>query len=108
MAVCGAVRSAGFPLDVMAALLAATVDFSSDFFFFFFRGVAVSPAPGVDAAVAFWLPWWVFDERPGFGDAASEEFDGPSSAAAIAGLLAIAAPIPSATANPATLPMNRP
>jgi hypothetical protein len=38
----------------------------------------------------------------------SDELDSPSSAAAIAGLLAIAAPIPSATAKPPTLPMNRP
>ena len=32
----------------------------------------------------------------------------PSSAAAMPGLLAIATPIPSATASPPTLPMNRP
>ena len=38
----------------------------------------------------------------------SEELDASSSAAAMAGLLAIAAPIPSATASPPTLPMNRP
>jgi hypothetical protein len=38
----------------------------------------------------------------------SEELDAPSSAAAMAGLLTIAAPIPSATASPPTLPMNRP
>jgi hypothetical protein len=38
----------------------------------------------------------------------AEALDLPSSAPAMAGLLAIAAPIPSATANPPTLPMNRP
>jgi hypothetical protein len=38
----------------------------------------------------------------------SEEFDAPSSAAAMAELWAIAAPMPSATASPPTLPMNRP
>jgi hypothetical protein len=38
----------------------------------------------------------------------SDELDCPSSAAAIPGLLAIAAPIPSATASPPTLPMKRP
>jgi hypothetical protein len=48
------------------------------------------------------------DELLAFDDPPSEELDFPSSAAAIAGLLAIAAPIPSATANPPTLPMNRP
>ncbi|WP_232425740.1 hypothetical protein [Mycobacterium sp. JS623] len=37
-----------------------------------------------------------------------EEAEVPSSAEAIAGLLAIAAPIPSATASPPTLPMKRP
>jgi TetR/AcrR family transcriptional regulator, repressor for neighboring sulfatase len=41
-------------------------------------------------------------------DPVSEAFDVSSSAAAIAGLLAIAAPIPNATASPPTLPMNRP
>jgi hypothetical protein len=41
-------------------------------------------------------------------DEDSDELDSPSSAAAIPGLLAIAAPIPSATANPPTLPMKRP
>ena len=41
-------------------------------------------------------------------DEDSEELDWPSSAAAIPGLLAIAAPIPSATAKPPTLPMKRP
>jgi hypothetical protein len=47
-----------------------------------------------------------------FADPASEDFsdelDWPSSAEAIAGLLAMAAPIPRATARPPTLPMNRP
>ena len=38
----------------------------------------------------------------------SEELDWPSSAAATPGLLAIAAPIPRATAKPPTLPMKRP
>jgi AcrR family transcriptional regulator len=37
-----------------------------------------------------------------------EDVEVPSSAAASAGLLAIAAPIPNATASPPTLPMNRP
>ena len=41
-------------------------------------------------------------------DPDSVDVDAPSSAEAIAGLLAIAAPIPNATASPPTLPMNRP
>jgi hypothetical protein len=41
-------------------------------------------------------------------DDASEVVDRPSSATAIPGLLAIAAPIPSATANAPILPTNRP
>jgi hypothetical protein len=45
---------------------------------------------------------------PDVGDDAGEPDDRPSSADAIAALLAIAAPIPNATANPPTLPMKRP
>ena len=45
---------------------------------------------------------------PESGDDACEVVDPPSSAAAIPGLLAIAAPTPSATANAPILPINRP
>jgi hypothetical protein len=45
---------------------------------------------------------------PECGDDASEAVDGPLSARAIPGLLAIAAPTPSATANAPTRPTNRP
>ncbi len=45
---------------------------------------------------------------PESGDDPCEVVDPPSSAAAIPGLLAIAAPTPSATANAPILPINRP
>jgi hypothetical protein len=48
------------------------------------------------------------DEDSELDDDDSEELDWPSSAAAIPGLLAIAAPMPRATAKPPTLPMKRP
>jgi hypothetical protein len=48
------------------------------------------------------------DEESELDDDDPEELDCPSSAAAIPGLLAIAAPIPRATARPPTLPMKRP
>jgi hypothetical protein len=41
-------------------------------------------------------------------DADSDELDSPSSADAVAAPLAIATPIPKATASPPTLPMKRP
>jgi len=51
---------------------------------------------------------WVVDDAVLPGAPLCEELAWLSSAAAMAGLLAIAAPIPSATASPPTLPMNRP
>jgi TetR/AcrR family transcriptional regulator, repressor for neighboring sulfatase len=80
---CGDLRSSSFVDDVdsVLALEALRVDFLIE---------------GVD------------DELLEFEDPASEALAFPSFALAIAGLLAIAAPIPSASANPPTLPMNRP
>jgi hypothetical protein len=118
LAVSGFVSSADFLLDVMVTVFDVTVVFGSDVFFFL-RLEGVSSSLDADAdlesvVVASLVGFcrcpssWVFDESLDFEDPASEELDFPSSAAAIAALLAIAAPIPSATANPPTLPMNRP